>query len=470
MKSATRIYKIGLILLILVSCKKFIEVAPPTTQLVGASVYNSNTTAAAALTGVFQTMVGNSVGGGNYGIAALLGLSADEFMLYPNSDITLNQTYANEILSTTNIPIWSNLYNCIYQANSAIEGLSGNTEVVDNVSKQLMGEAKFVRAFSHFYLANIYGDVPLVTTTSYNVNQAIGRASKAQVFDQIITDLKHAQDLLSDEFLAPDGNITPDRVRPNKGAATALLARVYLYQQKWDSAEAQATAVINKNTYQLQTDLNSVFLKNNGEAIWQLEPPNNGFNAPDGNFLLGLLYFGGPNNYAPFTLNDLLIENFEPSDLRKTSWVISTTTGSATHYYPFKYKLYYTGAAPTEYPIVLRLAEQYLIRSEARAQQNKLSESVADLNVIRNRAGLQNRSASTQHELLNAIYNERRLELFTEYGHRWLDIKRTGDVDAVMSVIAPRKSGVWKSTDQLYPIPLTEIQSNVNLSQNPGYN
>jgi hypothetical protein len=470
MKSTIGIYKIGFALLILMSCKKFVDVSPPSTQLVGASVYNSTTTAAAALTGIYQTMVGNSVGGGNFGISALSGLSADEFLVYPNSDITINQTYTNGILSNTDIPVWSNLYNCIYQANSAIEGLSGSNGVQAEMNKQLTGEAKFIRAFCHFYLTNIYGDVPLVTTTDYSINQAASRAPKDMVFDQIITDLKDAQSLLSADFLAPDGTTTPDRVRPNKGAATALLARVYLYLQKWDSAEAEATAVINNTTYQLQTDLNNVFLKNSAEAIWQLEPPNNGFNSPDGSFLLGLLYFGGPNSYAPITLSDSLIGNFEPSDLRKTSWVISTAIGSTTYYYPFKYKLYYTGTAPTEYPVVLRLAEQYLIRSEARAQQKNLSGAVADLNVIRNRAGLQNTSASTQQELVKAIYHERRLELFTEYGHRWLDLKRTANVDAVMSVMTPKKGGTWKSTDQLYPIPLREIQSNARLTQNPGYN
>lgn len=470
MKSVFSIYKIVFALLTLISCKKFVEVSPPSTQLVGASVYNSNATAAAALTGIYQTMVSNSVGGGNFGISALLGLSADEFMLYPNSDVTFNQTYTNGILSNTDIPIWSNLYNCIYQANSAIEGLSGANGVGTEMNKQLTGEAKFVRAFCHFYLVNIYGDAPLILTTNYSINQTASRIPKERVFEQIIADLKDAQSLLGNDFLSPDGITTVDRVRPNKGAATALLARVYLYQQKWDSAEAEATAVINNSAYQLQTDLNNVFLKNNGEAIWQLEPPNNGFNSPDGSFLLGLLYFGGPNNYAPLTLNDSLIGNFEPADLRKTSWVVSTTNGATTYYYPFKYKLYYTGTAPTEYPVGLRLAEQYLIRSEARAQQKNMSGAAADLNVIRNRAGLQNTSASTLQELVKAIYHERRLELFTEYGHRWLDLKRTASVDAVMSVVAPQKGGAWESTDQLYPIPLREIQSNVRLTQNPGYN
>jgi hypothetical protein len=125
---------------------------------------------------------------------------------------------------------------------------------------------------------------------------------------------------------------------------------------------------------------------------------------------------------------------------------------------------------PAEYPMILRLAEQYLIRAEARAQQNNLIGSQSDLNVIRTRAGLPNTSASTQQDLLSAIYRERQFELFTEMGHRWLDLKRTGSVDMIMNTETPQKGGIWKTTDQLYPLPLSEIQADINLTQNPGYN
>jgi hypothetical protein len=90
--------------------------------------------------------------------------------------------------------------------------------------------------------------------------------------------------------------------------------------------------------------------------------------------------------------------------------------------------------------------------------------------MIRNRAGLSNTSSSTQASLLAAIQKERRFELFTEYGHRWFDLKRWGSIDSVMQYVTPQKGGAWKTTAQLFPIPFTEIQSDPKLTQNAGYN
>ena len=115
--------------------------------------------------------------------------------------------------------------------------------------------------------------------------------------------------------------------------------------------------------------------------------------------------------------------------------------------------------------MVMRLAEQYLIRAEARAQQGNISGGLSDLNVIRNRANLIDISGVSQNELLKDIIQEKRIELFTEWGHRWLDLKRTNNTDAILSPIKPN----WNSEDKLYPIPLRELDSNPNLNQNSGY-
>jgi hypothetical protein len=113
----------------------------------------------------------------------------------------------------------------------------------------------------------------------------------------------------------------------------------------------------------------------------------------------------------------------------------------------------------------LRLSEQYLIRAEARAQQNKLSEAAADLNLIRNRATLPNVTAATQSDLLTAIHNERRFEFFAESGHSFFDLKRTRTIDTVML----QAKSLWRTGSALFPIPQSEILLNPNLSQNPGY-
>jgi hypothetical protein len=168
-------------------------------------------------------------------------------------------------------------------------------------------------------------------------------------------------------------------------------------------------------------------------------------------------------------LSEDLVNSFESGDNRK-SWIDSLTVSSIKYYFPYKYRSATQGASVTEYLTVFRLAEQYLIRSEARAQMDKIAESISDLNAIRARAGLSNTFANNKNSILAAILNERRFELFTEWGHRWLDLKRTQNIDAIMSIETPKKSGSnWIPSQKLFPLPFADIQRNPNLVQNSGY-
>ncbi|RYE18603.1 MAG: RagB/SusD family nutrient uptake outer membrane protein, partial [Sphingobacteriales bacterium] len=262
-----------------------------------------------------------------------------------------------------------------------------------------------------------------------------------------------------------------ERIRPNKWAATALLARTYLYNGDWTNAEIQATALIdNTGMYSLST-LNTVFLKNNNEVIWQLQTLSTQWNTDMGRIFI--LPPTGPSNSSfldnPVYLSERLVNNFEAGDQRKTEWIKSVTVVGTTYYYAYKYKSATLNAPVTEYYTVFRLGEQYLIRAEARAQLGKLTAS-DDINAIRSRAGLDNYSGSTDKTaLLNAIAHERQIEMFTEWGDRWFDLKRTGKIDAVMTVVAPLKNTTWNTNLQLDPIPLYEIIQDPNIIQNPGY-
>ncbi len=129
-------------------------------------------------------------------------------------------------------------------------------------------------------------------------------------------------------------------------------------------------------------------------------------------------FFGG----HPVYLSHSLLGSFEDNDERKSNWIDSVIVGSDTFYYPFKYKIAQFGDPVSEYLMVLRLSEQYLIRAEARANQGNLIGASEDLNLIRIRAGLTNTLAVSQQELISAIMHERQTELFTECGHRWFDL------------------------------------------------
>jgi hypothetical protein len=271
--------------------------------------------------------------------------------------------YSNGLASITggNTNLWSEMYAYIYTANTILENLNGNPAITPATNTQLTGEAKFIRAFCYYYLTTLYGDVPLLTTSDYTMNSVASRAPQNEVFAQIIKDLKEAQTLLRTDYSI---STTAERVRPNKWAATALLARIYMYTNQWVDAEAQATSIIdNSSLYSLPVigsdalnGLNTVFLKNSKETIWALKPVAVGYNTAEAVFFtLGSF---GPSQFssASVALSEGLINSFEPGDLRRTAWVgsvITTGASAATYYYSFKYKVYATGGPLLRKNIIL---------------------------------------------------------------------------------------------------------------------
>jgi len=465
-----------LILLILLSgfinsgCKKFIEVGAPTTQVVTASVFNNDGAAHAALTNIYSAMANES-----YNLSLSTGLSGDELT---NLSSTYAPLYLNALESTTDVGVglWNNWFNYIYQANAVIEGVRSFSGVTPSIAQQLTAEAKFIRAYWHFYLVNLYGDAPLATTTNYLINQNLSRTPKDLVYRQIIDDLVSARQLLNNDFVdQTDTTLTAQRARPCKAAAAALLARVYLCTNKYDSAAMMASSVIGDNRFNLLQNLVNVFLADSSEAIWQLAIPQPNSNQTwDGvNYVL----LGLPGNNSTL-ISPQLLSSFEPGDQRMTSWINFKTDGTTNWYYPFKYQVHDNGDNPgnrSEAVMMLRLAEQYLIRAEARAEQNDVIDALNDLNIIRHRAGLGDYNGATdQASVLAAILHERQVELFTEWGHRWFDMQRTGTINAIMGApgnVCLQKGGTWSSDgyQALFPIPQTEINQDKYLTQNPGY-
>ena len=466
------------------SCKKYVDIEDPKDQLVTGGVFTTDATATSAMVGIYSDM--NAF---NYQFANVLtsftnAMAADEFVYssalanfdeFKNNAVTPGNTYVGLM--------WSSPYNFIYRANAVIEGVNASTTLSPAVKSQLLGEAKFIRAFCHFYLVNFFGDIPLILNTDVLNNTSKARTPKAEVYAAIIQDLKEAKEFL---ILAYPGN--GERIRPNKTAATLLLSRVYLYVGNNTSAETEASEVIaTTSQYSLlkNADPNNAahmsksFLKNSNEAVWQLQVVNTlgGRNTWEGNTLIST---GAP--FYRLTKGALGLETaFEAGDKRFTNWVGEYSTAAAptvVHRYPFKYKVRVgaAGAAATEYSMVLRFAEAYLIRAEARVQLNKLSEGKDDLNVIRDRAGLAPlTTASSQGAAMAQVEQERRVELFSEWGHRWLDLKRwkslSGDASKTRAddVLSQSKT-TWKSTAILFPIPNEPMRTNPNMVQNPGYN
>lgn len=479
------ICKLIILLLVvnLLGCKKLISIDAPITDINAINVYNSDATASAVLIGIYTKMTSTLRRGGLTSVTLFPALSADELTIIGGTNNSAKEYipyYLNRLTrSTTGSMDFSvNIYPILYITNSAIEGINSSTGLTPSVKKQLLGEAKFMRAFCHFYLTNLYGDIPLTITTDYTVNAILPRSTKQTVYQQIISDLEDAQGLLTETYVAGNSiSATNERIRPNRWVATALLARVYLYKGDWVNAEKQSSLVINNSSLYNLNSLNNVFLRNSTETIWSLQPtldPTGVPNTEDAN--LFILPATGPTvsgNY-PVYLSNSVVNSFEKGDQRKKNWIDSVVVKEDsitkhTYYYPYKYKINAGNAPVEEYTVVLRLAEQYLIRSEARAQQSNINGASDDLNRIRERSGLPKTTATTKESLLSVILHERQVELFTEWGHRWFDLKRTNKINDVMSIVTPKKGGIWNSNWQLYPFRDLDLASDPNLTQNDGY-
>lgn len=446
-----------MLLLPLASCDDFVAVDLPSGQLTAPAVFEEVSTARAAMADVYAKLRDSGLITGNAsGLSVLMGVYGDELDYYGDAAAAPQHFYQNSLSATDGViaGLWNNSYNEIYAVNAIIEGVAASSKLSQADKNKLTGEALFVRGLVHFYLANLYGDIPYIKTTDYQQNSQVGRLLVAQVYDQVIADLLLAQSLLPEEA-------DYERVLPNKAAATALLARVYLYRGNWAEAANEASAVLNSGVFLVPTDLDTVFLKDSPETIWQFKPSADGINTYEGQ---SFIFTAGPPPLVG--LRAELRSAFEPGDMRRSHWVGSIGAGSTAWYFARKYKQQTNTGSSEEYSVVLRAAELYLIRAEARARQGELTAAKDDLNFIRNRAGLAQTTSLTQDELLQAVLQERRVELFTEHGHRFFDLKRFGQLDAILGTV---KAG-WNTSDVLLPLPESELLLNPNLKpQNAGY-
>lgn len=453
----TRILIICSVLVFATSCTKFLDAKLNRSLTPEDKIFSNDITATSAMVGIYVDIQnGSPLGGSGSSLLGTSGLSAKEmtsYDMYP--DYLQFEAYAIQTNNSTVKYEWDFLYRIIYQANAILSGLESSASVTSATAQQLKGEALFVRAYCYFHLVNFFGDVPVVLTTDYHQTAKQSRLPVSKVYEQIRSDLEAAQGLLKDEY------VSAERARPNKATVDALLSRVYLYQGEWADAETMASSLIGNSSYRLEDSVADVFLKGSSETIFQLMPVSIYSGTPQA---VGFVLLGTP--YSATILTTGMLNAFESGDKRKASWVGSLTNDDGTFYFMHKYKQ--RDKLPndewTEYSVIFRLAEQYLIRAEARARLDDLAGAKADIDSIRHRAGLGNTTASGKDALLLAIEQERRIEFFVEGCHRWLDLKRTGRALTILG-------GGITQEDLLYPVPRDEFIRNPDMGeQNPGYN
>lgn len=460
MNSRIKISKIALLaLFLMVGCTDFVETELPPSQLTGKAVFSERSTATAALANIYAGLRDRTlITGSAHGIGNLLGHYSDELDFYGSGINWVYDFSTHSVLSTDSelLATWNQSYNLIYACNSLLEGLEGNGSIDLADRQQLQGEALFLRSFIHFYLNQLFGAIPYITGTDYVVNSQIKKLENVKVIENLILDLNKSISLL------PENYLVPDRVRVNQYVALAFLARVQLYNGNWEAAISASSEVLaREDIYTWEENLNQVFLKDSKGTIWQLSPSSMG-----GNTLEALNYIFETAPPPVSALTQSLMDDFSPNDQRVGQWTKSVTNGNEVWYHPYKYKAFGPSGSSLENSVVLRLAEIYLIRAEARIKMNDFGGAMSDINKIRNRAGLPDLTGLDKVGLEAALLRERRLELFTEFGHRWFDLKRFNKAGEVLLPLKPN----WRETDRLFPIPQAELLANPNLKpQNDGY-
>tara|TARA_B100000767_G_scaffold268932_1_gene289996 strand:+ start:821 stop:2290 length:1470 start_codon:yes stop_codon:yes gene_type:complete len=356
---------------------------------------------------------------------------------------------------------------------------------------KILGEAKFLRAFYYFELVKFFGDVPLIIDERIGAQEAteIPRTAASEVYAQIEQDLLDASSVL-DQVSLVKGKAT-------KGAALALLGKVFLYQKKYTEAASKLDEVINSGSYSLindYSDLFSVANENNSETVFDVEysgAEGGGYgcliclegNAGPG--FQGIRQYDGPvygdgNSYNLPTQN--LYDAFDSSDPRRDMTILDIDAfiaaqtnpesitygigaGGHTGYYNNKYikRKNELGlpdndlTSPVNYRVI-RYADVLLMAAEAHFQNGNIFEAQNNIDEVRNRAGVETITVNS----INDVFNERRLELACE-GHWFFDLVRWGQAENAIE-------GFQAGKNELFPIPTLEIDlAGGNWSQNNGY-
>jgi hypothetical protein len=435
---------VSFITFVLPSCKKYLTETPnnalPSTQAI-----TDAGTARAAILGAYDAVQGYYAG--NY---PTLGTMPADNVIFNGTlsqylQLDQNAIPADNVIT---VAVYQGIYKAINTANSVIAYVPGvNDPLLTATEKnKILGEAYFIRALGYFDLGRGWGGVQLQLkpTGDLSALKGIKRSSLDSTYQQVEADLTLAEQLLPEDATT--------RNRAQQSTARALRARLDLYRQNWASAESYATQVINNTKYALVKPYQSFFTAPflTTESVFELT-----FSSNDKNSFWNLWYpssAGGQYTLKPSTT--IVTKLSDPAIGGSRNALIA---GSGSNVYGV---LYNTTSTSTDPSYVIRIAELYLIRAEARAQQNDLSGALSDLNIIRARAGVPASTAVTQADILQAIEDENSVEFAFE-AHRWFDLVRTKRAGVVL--------GVTNTNYWLFPIPLTDVLADPDVSQNTGY-
>ena len=447
------------LVLLLSSCEKILD-QKPQSSLDATTAYTTRQGVEAGLLGCYNALQSTSYYGLEYwALSDMYAGVITHTGTFPTYAQVNNRILLPDNTNTTNI--WNQIYNGINRCNNILASIDALNDPAYSKT-QGAAEARFLRALMYFDLVRLYGGSPagynlptgrglplrLTATLSPKDAAPLALTAETEIWKQIDADLDYAIANLKASVVG----------RATANAATALKARAALYKKDYVNAEALATTVINnlKGTGTgLAADYSTLWLTQNvrPESIFELQYDINNTNSIA--FYYFPTTFGGRNEIG----SSATLVAQSATDLRKATNIRVMGTSNKT----FKY----SRIAGTDNVIILRLAELYLIRAEARALKAApdLAGALQDLNVIRTRAGLASSTTSTAPELLNEILQERYFE-FAHEGHTLFDLRRTNR----LATTFPSNFSGQNDFRALFPTPQREIDnSNGLLARTPGY-
>lgn len=483
-----RIYKIAIFtfasLLIIGCSEEFLEV--DSREIIEAEDRDENFTPEDFVTGVYGMFTEFDYAFAYLGITEIISDNADKGSA--PTDTGTDKQLLDDLQFTSTVPsvetMWEHWYKTIGRANYAIAFAEqeGGTN-----SDRLIAETKFLRAYTYFFLVRGFGGVTIQGEVEFVGDEPIidpevdlsTRNTEEEVYAYIEQDLIDAINVLPSK----SEYATNDLGRATSGAAQALLSKVYLYQEEWSAAVEQANAVISSGEYSLEPNYEDVwreYSENGVESIFEIqargEPIAHGVNQYSQT--QGPRSDGVINGWGFNTPSENLVEAFdaEGDEIRKNATIIfagetlwdGTEISSSAENPRYNEKAYSSanlGAGDGDKNIrVLRYAEILLIKAEAEAQLGNIAAAEDALNEVRQRVDLDPVTGLAQQELIEKIWNERRLELAFEHD-RWFDITRTGEAPEAMA----EHGKDFQDRHYLFPIPATQINQTPEMEQNPGW-
>lgn len=467
-------------------CQKAL-VENPKGQVVGSQALSTVEGLNAALTGTYKPLGWTWITGFNTAAVVAVLMGSDDLTTHPASnkaDLREFDQYHVSNLNGRMVNIWNGCYKSIQGANNIINNYKGTTGDPTTIN-QIVGEAYYLRAFDYYWLVRLWGKVPLITSEVYSPSVLkVTPSAPQEIYKLIESDLSNAEKLMQNRKL--------DEGRASKGAASALLADVYLTEGGWPIndnskyalAAAKAKEVIdNKAAYDfdLVPDINTLWQDTKAgiatsEEVFALHNCGtcNWFNS---NALYGSSAMPGEENGWDDYFCEIKFFNDFPAGPRKDATfhtVIKKNDGTTITWQndAVKHPYYQKFRAPVDGSLdgssgtvhLMRYAHVLLIYAEAQARSGGVNQQAYDcINAIRLRAGLSPLSGLSNSDFINAVINERAWEFAGEYT-RWFDIVRLQILPQIIANRDPSENAVIGTPSYNIPIPASDIQLDPNLA------